>query len=204
MKTNHTFFYFAEKLCPDNCMSQSQGTCDITSGKCNCTDEFVGANCAIKIPSNAECKSDLDCPEDKCCFDLGGDRIECRSPCDQNMNVCGFGAECEVKDRKAICTCSGSKWTGNPDPYVVGLISEQVINLSNVLKFYHFLESLTNTSHMELCLIYKLQQASRYTASRSADLGDTQFLMEEHSPPDTALCFGLTLFSPAYSSSVYL
>ena len=158
MKTYHTFFYFAEKLCPDNCMSQSQGTCDITSGKCNCTDEFVGANCAIKIPSNAECKSDLDCPEDKCCFDLGGDRIECRSPCDQNMNVCGFGAECEVKDRKAICTCSSSAWTGNPDPYVVGLISEQVINLSNVLKFYHFLKSLTNTSHMELCLIYKLQQ----------------------------------------------
>ena len=30
------------------------------------------------------------------------------------------------------------------------------------------------------------------------------FHVEEHSPPDTALCFVSTLFSPVYSSSVYL
>jgi hypothetical protein len=122
-ETNSYIFYFAEKLCPDNCTSQSQGTCDTTSGKCNCEDNFVGANCALKIPSNAECKSDLDCPENKYCFTNGGSTVECRNPCDQSY-VCGYGAECEVKDRKAICTCSSSAWTGNPDPYVVGLISE--------------------------------------------------------------------------------
>ena len=123
-ETNSYIFYFAEKLCPDNCTSQSQGTCDTTSGKCNCKDNFVGANCAITIPSNAECKSDLDCPENKYCYTSGGSTVECRNPCDQSY-VCGYGAECEVKDRKAICTCSSSAWTGNPDPYVVGLISEQ-------------------------------------------------------------------------------
>ena len=122
MKINHTFF-FAEKLCPDNCTSQSRGTCDTTSGKCNCKDNFYGTNCAIAIPSDAECKSDLDCPANKYCFFNGGFTVECRNPCDQSY-VCGFGAECEVKDRKAICTCSSSAWPGNPDPYVVGLISE--------------------------------------------------------------------------------
>ena len=71
MKTNHTFFSFAEKLCPDNCTSQSQGTCDTTSGKCNCKDNFFGANCFFKIPEDAECKSDLDCPENKYCYTGG-------------------------------------------------------------------------------------------------------------------------------------
>ena len=122
METNHLYiFSFAEKLCPDNCTSQSQGTCDTTSGNCNCKDDFVGASCAIQVSSDAECKSDLDCPDDEYCnpqYAGQPTRTKCKNPC-ENSYVCGYGAECEVKDRKAICTCSGSAWTGNPDPYVV-------------------------------------------------------------------------------------
>ena len=117
------FFYFAEKLCPDNCTSQSQGTCDTTNGNCNCNNNFVGASCAIQVTSDAECKSDLDCPENKFCSPNGGfpTPTKCENPC-ANSYVCGYGAECEVKDRKAICTCNSSEWTGNPDPYVVSVI----------------------------------------------------------------------------------
>ena len=120
--------FFAEKQCPDNCTSQSQGICNTTSGYCNCKDDFVGASCAIQVSSDAECKSDLDCPEDEFCDPLWTSQptpTKCENPCNlPYRDLCGYGAECEVKDRKAICTCDGSKWTGNPDPYVVSLISE--------------------------------------------------------------------------------
>ena len=119
---NKPYIFFAEKLCPDNCTSQFRRICNTTSGKCDCKDDFYGTNCYIKIPLDAECKSDLDCPENKYCYTNGGS-TSCENPCDQSY-VCGYGGECEVKDRKTICTCSGSAWTGNPDPYVVSLISE--------------------------------------------------------------------------------
>ena len=135
METDRTcIFFFAEKLCPDNCTSQSRGICNTSSGYCNCKDDFGGASCAIKVSSDAECKSDLDCPEDKICNPQGKNsqgtyepiKTKCENPCDNRYN-CGYGAECEVKDRKAICTCIGSIWirTENPDPYVVSLISKQ-------------------------------------------------------------------------------
>ena len=87
-----------------------------------CPTGFTGFNCEIQLDPGAECQSDQDCPENEFCHPNGQyEPIEtsCKDPCSY---ACGYGADCEVKDHKAICTC-GSQWSGNPDPYVVRLSS---------------------------------------------------------------------------------
>ena len=40
-------------VCPEQCTDPAHGTCDITTGICNCVDGFTGDNCAgILCPDN--------------------------------------------------------------------------------------------------------------------------------------------------------
>ena len=86
-----------------------------------CQVGFTGHNCKIELDDEAECQYDHDCPESQFCNPNGAKKSKttCDDPCQYACH--GYGADCEVVDHKAICTC-GSQWSGNPDPYVVKLI----------------------------------------------------------------------------------
>ena len=56
-------------VCPEQCTDEAHGTCDITTGICNCVDGFGGENCASIL-----------CPDD--CTD------EAHGSCDLTTGIC--------------------------------------------------------------------------------------------------------------------
>lgn len=56
----------------------------------------------------AECKSDIDCPYDKACFNE-----KCLDPCHYGPLQCGRGADCFAQKHRANCVCP-SGYQGNP------------------------------------------------------------------------------------------
>jgi len=70
--------------------------------ECKCPQFFKGNP---KIRCTVECTQHDDCPSHQACIELS-----CGDPCD---GACGTGADCEVRDHKAICSCPKG-FTGHP------------------------------------------------------------------------------------------
>lgn len=79
-----------------NCVSQAN------SASCKCLPDYVGDP---YVKCNPECVLNSDCQYDKACI-----QRKCRDPCE---NLCGFNAECFVKDHIPKCMCL-TRFEGNP------------------------------------------------------------------------------------------
>lgn len=74
--------------------------------ECTCPPDFLGepfSRCYTECTRHDECSQNLACVKFKC-------KDPCREP---NPNVCGQGANCEVKNHKPICSCPRG-FTGDP------------------------------------------------------------------------------------------
>lgn len=74
--------------------------------ECSCPPDFLGearSRCYTECTRHDECSDNLACVQFKC-------KDPCREP---DPNVCGSGANCEVKNHKPICSCPRG-FTGDP------------------------------------------------------------------------------------------
>jgi len=71
---------------------------------CSCPANFLGDPFKRCYP---ECTQHEDCPRSQACFNL-----KCTNPCTAGA-ICGVGANCEVENHKAICSCPKG-YTGHP------------------------------------------------------------------------------------------
>ena len=70
--------------------------------ECSCPDDFLGD---ARTRCYTECTRHDDCQDNSACV-----RFKCKDPCrEPDPNVCGQGANCEVKNHKPICSCPRGK-----------------------------------------------------------------------------------------------
>merc|ERR1712170_301255 len=84
------------------------GNCEARNNRaqCSCPPDFLGdpnSRCYTECTRHDECSDNQACVKFKC-------RDPCREP---DPNVCGSGANCEVKNHKPICSCPRG-FTGDP------------------------------------------------------------------------------------------
>ena len=72
---------------------------------CTCPDNFIGSPQSRCYP---ECTKHNDCNDQEACVDL-----HCEDPCFRPTQVCGSGADCNVKNHTPVCSCPKG-FTGDP------------------------------------------------------------------------------------------
>merc|ERR1711976_658288 len=74
--------------------------------ECTCPPDFLGD---ARSRCYTECTRHDDCQDNQACV-----KFKCKDPCrEPDPNVCGSGANCEVKNHKPICSCPRG-FTGDP------------------------------------------------------------------------------------------
>merc|ERR1712241_486432 len=74
--------------------------------ECTCPPDFLGE---ARSRCYTECTRHDDCQDNQACV-----KFKCKDPCrEPDPNVCGSGANCEVKHHKPICSCPRG-FTGDP------------------------------------------------------------------------------------------
>ena len=65
---------------------------------CSCPEHFLGD---ARTRCYTECTRHDECSDNQACV-----KFKCKDPCrEPDPNVCGSGANCEVKNHKPICSC---------------------------------------------------------------------------------------------------
>lgn len=70
--------------------------------------DFFNFWLTVKQPENWDCTTDLNCPQEKVCFNH-----KCKNPCDIK-NPCGKNAKCLTKEHRPKCECLPG-FKGNPN-----------------------------------------------------------------------------------------
>ncbi len=86
--------------CGENANCQARNN----RAECSCPQDFLGdarSRCYTECVRHDECSDNLACVGFKC-------KDPCREP---DPNVCGSGANCEVKNHKPICSCPRGRFT---------------------------------------------------------------------------------------------
>jgi len=91
-----------EGACGENANCQARNN----RAQCECPPDFLGdpnSRCYTECTRHDECSATQACV-----------RFSCKDPCrEPDPNVCGSGANCEVKNHKPICSCPRG-FTGDP------------------------------------------------------------------------------------------
>ena len=89
----------SKKTCLDlACGDNSNCVARNNRADCSCPDDFLGD---ARTRCYTECTRHDECSDNQACV-----KFKCKDPCrEPDPNVCGSGANCEVKNHKPICSC---------------------------------------------------------------------------------------------------
>jgi len=89
-------------VCGENALCEARNN----RATCKCPPDFLGDGFTRCY---TECTRHDDCSQNQACV-----KFKCRDPCfEPDPNVCGQGANCEVRNHKPICSCPRG-FTGDP------------------------------------------------------------------------------------------